>query len=202
MPANKTISDKPIDQLTKAEIDERKALTLHHLEEARKLWPGLLHMSEAERKQSPGKVLSVFAKPLGLLFAVLTPKKGEERSALAKAFDVLGEKDGGQDPERFETELLDTRLHRAEAQQEIVDALDALSRHMADDILDTGEKIMGPGLLALQLARTVAEASPAHASVLAPVLDAFRGLTKQARKAREQKREDAANNGAAKPGDK
>ena len=190
MPANKTISDKPIDQLTKAEIDERKALTLHHLEEIRKLWPGLRHMTEEDRKQSPGKVLSVFAGPLGLLFAALTPKKGEEQPAIAKAFDVLGEKDGGSDPERFEVELLDARLHRVQAEQEIVDALEGFSRHMADDILDAGEKVMGPGLLALQMARTVAEANPAHASLLAPVLDAFRSLTKQARKAREQKRAD------------
>lgn len=187
MPDKKQITIKPADLLTKQELDERVALTIHHLDEAMKLWPGLRHMSEAERKSSPGKALNAVAGPLGQLFAVLTPKKGQARPPIAKAFDVLGEKDGGKDPEVFEAELLDVRLHRAEAQQKIVDKLDEFSRHMADDVLDVGEKVMGPGLLALQLARTVAAASDEYASQLAPVLDAFRGMTKNARKARSEK---------------
>jgi hypothetical protein len=200
MPNKKNSTIEPADLLTKEELDERVAQTIRYLDEAMKLWPGLRRMTEAERKNSPGRALGVVTEPLRQLFAVLTPKKGQPRPAIAKAFDVLGAKDGGKDPEVFEAELLDLRLYRAQAQQKIVDKLDAFSRHMADDVLDLGEQVMGPGLLALQLARTVAAASAEYASALAPVLDAFRGLTKNARKARSEKA-----NGAkpvAKPADK
>lgn len=203
MPANKNNNSKPIDTLSKQEIDDRVTQTLQHLDEARKLWPGLRHMSEEDRKASAGKVLAVFAKPLGLLFGVLAQKKGQPRPAIAKAFDVLGAKDGGEDPEVFEAELLDVRLYRAQAEQKVVDALDDFGRHMADDVLDIGEKVMGPGLIALQMARTVAQASAEYASLLAPVLDGFRDLTKQARKARANKATaKGATAGADKPADK
>ncbi len=179
---------KDVDTLTKQEIDKLVANTLYHLEEAIKPWHGLRRMTEEERKASPGKALGVFAKPLALLFARLSAGPDGKRPSIAKAFDVLGAKDGGVDPERFEAELLDVRLYRAQAEQKIIEKLDEASRHFGDDVFDIGEMVMGPGLLAIELARTIAKTSDEYASVLAPVLDAFRGLTKPARKALEEKR--------------
>ncbi|AUX39884.1 uncharacterized protein SOCE26_012790 [Sorangium cellulosum] len=122
--------------------------------------------------------------PLGKLFAVLRPKEGKE-SALARSFHVLGDQDDGEDPERFEVELLERRLKRALAEQKVADALEDLARHLDNDVLATAETVIGPGLAALDLARTIARQNAAFRAVLAPVLDDFRAMTKQARKAKK-----------------
>ena len=59
-----------------------------------------------------------------------------------------------------------------------------LAKHfngLGDDALHTGAMVVAPGMMAIALPRTLAGSSAAHRSVLAPVLDAFRALTKAAR---------------------
>jgi hypothetical protein len=123
----------------------------------------------------------VLGPPLQSLFGVL-----RAQPQLAKAFDVLGDQDEGHDPEHFEAELLERRLARVQVQQKIADELEDLARHLDDDVLATGQSIVGPGLLALDLARTLSKGSLTFRSALAPVLDAFRELTKRARKGRAE----------------
>ena len=176
-----------IDDLTEQDLDDRLARTQALIAQILALWPGLVRLAEDERRTSAGQSLTTLASPLGALFAVLAPPN-QPVPAIAKAFDVLGAQDQGKDPESFEAALLARRLYRAEAEQKIVAALDALSRHFADDVINTGEMVVGPGLLALDLARSLAKAKPEFGSLLAPVLDGFRNMTKQARKRLEQKR--------------
>jgi hypothetical protein len=102
------------------------------------------HERSGAQEQPWQSALRVQQAAHAALFGALG-EEGWSAPAIAKAFDILGAKDGGKDPDVFEAELLDARLYRAEAQQKVVDQLDDFSRHMADDILDIGEKVMAPG---------------------------------------------------------
>jgi len=170
-----------IDQLSPAELAKREQETEAHLDAIRALWPGLEHLDEARRRTSPGRSLVLLGGPLAVLFGVL-----RQNPTLAKAFDVLGDQDEGEDPDHFEVELLDRRLVRARAEQKIADGLRDLARHMDDDALATAETVVVPGLRALELARTLSKGSAATRSLLYPVLDAFRQLTKRARKSKAE----------------
>lgn len=184
-------TEREIDELTRDELDERLTLTMHHVDEIRRLWPGMVRLPEIERRASMGRMLGQLGPQLRLLFDVLLEKDGEEPE-IAKLFHVLGGLDQGNDPERFEAELLARRLDRIEIEQRVGDALADLARHFADDVLNTGEMVIGPGLLALELARSVSKANPELRAVLAPALDAFRDLTRNARRRLAEQHADTA----------
>lgn len=181
MPKQPVQDPTDVDQLSSAQIEQRVEKTFEHIEAIKALWPGLERLEEARRTRSLGRSLTVMGPPLGKLFALLRPRDGKE-SALARSFHVLGDQDDGDDPERFEVELLERRLKRAVAEQKVADALEDLARHLDDDALATGEVVIGPGLAALDLARTIARQNATFRAILAPVLDDFRAMTKQARK--------------------
>ena len=174
--------EKTIDELTRDELDERVTETLRHLDAIRALWPGLVRLSTSERRSSMGRMLGQLAPQLRLLFEVLTAKQGEGAPAIAEVFDVLGAHDQGEDPTRFEADLLARRLDRVEAEQRVLAAVEDLGRHFGDDVLNTGEMVIGPGLLALELARSLSRSHAEHRAVLAPALDAFRDMTRNARR--------------------
>jgi len=197
MTSKKQPTATSIDELDSEQIAQRFEETMQHLDAVQGLWPDLRRKSEAERRRSLGRLLPHFAAPLRALFAALVARPGEPRPPIAAAFDLLGAQDHGQDPAQFEAELLARRLDRAEAEQKVADRLADMERHFSDDVLDTGDLAIGPGLLALELARTVAKANPQFQSILAPVLDGFRELTKSARRRLGEQR--AAKNGAAAP---
>ncbi|WP_437962728.1 hypothetical protein WME76_46735 (plasmid) [Sorangium sp. So ce119] len=181
MPKQPVQDPTDVDQLSSAQIEQRVEKTLDHIEAIRLLWPGLERLEEGRRKRSVGRSLGVLGPPLAKLFALLRPRDGKD-GALARSFHVLGDQDDGDDPERFEVELLERRLKRAVAEQKVADALEDLARHLDDDALATGEMVIGPGLAALDLARTIARQNATFRAILAPVLDDFRAMTKQARK--------------------
>ncbi|WP_437280105.1 hypothetical protein WME90_05955 [Sorangium sp. So ce375] len=184
MPKQPVQDPTDVDQLSAAQIEERVEKTLQHIEAIQALWPGLERLEEGRRTRSVGRSLGVLGPPLAKLFALLRPKDGKD-SPLARSFHVLGDQDDGDDPERFEVELLERRLKRALAQQKVADALEDLARHLDDDVLATAETVIGPGLAALDLARTIARQNATFRAILAPVLDDFRAMTKQARKGKK-----------------
>jgi hypothetical protein len=173
-------SPHDIDDLTAAEITARSTETEKHIEAIRALWPGLQRLEEAERSVSKGRNLGVFTAPLRQLFKILK-NKGAKEAELANHFNALGDEDFGADPEKFEPELLERRMLRVEAEQKIQATLDDLQRHFADDVLHTGNQVMVPGLLALALASTLSATNKTYKSLLAPVIDALREMTKAAR---------------------
>lgn len=189
---------KDIDELTEQEIVARYTETMTLIGSARALWPGLTRLEESERSTSAGRNVGLFSKPFRLLFGLLLPKDGQA-SELAKYFDALGDVDHGEDPEKFEPELLVRRLTRVEYEQKIQVELDDLQRHFADDVLHTGNLVMEPGLLALAMARTLSATNKAYRSTLAPLLDALREMTKRARASAAQKRATKKDEGAPKP---
>jgi hypothetical protein len=176
-----------VDDLTAEQLTENLRQTRLHLEAIRALWPGLRRLEEKERKVSLGRNLAQLGAPLRTLFTLLLTRDGEA-APIASVFDVLGDQDGGDDPDHFEPALLLRRLDRAEAQSKLVDEIEALRRDLADDVLATGESVILPGLLALNLARSVAKGNAAYRSALRSVLDTFRGMTKAALRGRAEKR--------------
>ncbi len=170
-----------VDELTHDQIAERLKETRAHVEAIRALWPGLVKLEEKERRISIGRSVTQLAAPLRELFTLLLPKNGKP-PAIAAVFDILGDQDQGEDPEHFEPALLLRRLDRVEAENAVVQELDALGRDLRDDVLATGETVVVPGLLALNLAKSVSKGNPTYRSALRSVLDAFREMTKRARK--------------------
>lgn len=191
--------DKDIDDLGSDELRERAAVTFQCIEVIKKLWPKLIRLPEGDRRLSAGRNVGRLGAPLRLLFTTLTTKPGEKETALAKAFHLLGAQDHGDDPEHFEPELLTRRLDRVETEQKILDGLEDLARHFGDDVLNTGELVLGPGMLALELARTLAKTHTDFRTQLAPVFDALGEMTKHARRRLAAKRaEDEAREKAKK----
>ncbi|MEP7124964.1 MAG: hypothetical protein ABJE95_28805 [Byssovorax sp.] len=173
-------SPHDIDDLSAEEIAARKAQTDVHVQAIRDLWPNLQRLEEIDRTSSGGKNLSSFVPALLQLFAILRGKDPKEVE-LASQFNALGDEDFGDDPEKFEPELLERRILRVAAEQKIQASLDDLQRHFADDVLHTGNQVMAPGLLALALARTLSATNKKYKSLLAPVIDKLREMTKAAR---------------------
>lgn len=187
---------KPVDQLTEAQIDELHADTLEELEILRSRWRGLVQLSDKERGAHVGKSLVMLTPALSALFTAMLPnkrddaKQAEKRAAFAKSFDAYGDKDAGEDPERFEADLLLRRMHRVKAQQEIADKLTEFGRLLGDDVLHTSEMVLIPGQHALDMGRSLENS--AYGSFLVPVFDALRSLTKAARARLTQLRAEAA----------
>lgn len=187
MPSNPKKPDpKNLDDLTPEEIDHRLAETLIHIDALKALWPDLTGLPTDERRKSAGRVLHNLAPALRALFDALLTRDGQE-TPLAAHFHVLGDADSGVDPERFEVALLARRLHRIQAEQQVQQELEKLARNLGDDILSTGERIVTPGRLALDLARSIAQGNSAYRSVLTPMFDALSKLTSRARKKASQK---------------
>ncbi len=108
----------------------------------------------------------------------------ETRVKLCNVFDAtLGEEDHGLRKDQFEAGLLAARLERVKAQYEIAEELKTLSKLFSDDALGLGSQVAGPGLLGVNLAKSLASGSAAFRSLLAPLLDALREMTRAARDA-------------------
>lgn len=183
------------DDFSLDELAARREQALEHIRKARALWPGLVRLPSREREGNLGKLVAQIGPPLRLLFEELTSDAGdgaeqrEAKAALTAIFDAsLGGQDHGKDSRRFEIELLTRRLARVAMEQEIVAELEDLRQHFADDVLHTGELVIGPGLQALELARVLAGTNPTYRSMLARMLDKLGEMTKRARQRQQEAR--------------
>jgi hypothetical protein len=175
------------DDFTSQDISGHLAATLQLRVNAEAQWPGLVSLQESDRSGNVGKLVARLAPALRALFGALTPVAGEAaavsatKNKLAAVFNAaLGDADQGKDPGVFEVDLMVRRLDRIEAQQQIVAKLGALQKAFADDIINTGELVVGPGLKAMDIAKSVSGNADFH-SLLAPVINALGDLTKAAR---------------------
>ena len=193
---------KPVDQLSREQLDALFHDTVDQLAVLRNRWRGLVQLTDKQRENHPGRSLGTQIPALSALFTILQPNKHDNedtaktRAKLARQFDAFGDKDGGVDPEVFEPELLDTRLHRIALQQKVADELGKLSRLMSDDVLHTSEILQIAGSSALDMVRTLSSGNATYSQMLAPVMNALRDLTKAARSKLAQLR-DAATVAAA-----
>ena len=156
------------------------------------LYPEARNMLTDERRRSLGRLVYRHAALYGQLFQVI------EVSKVRAAFDALGAKDDGEDPNRFETEVLQARLARVAHLSAVSTALRTLADRLDDEALHVGASTALPAILALELARVIAKSNETFRGAIAPVLDGFSAMTVSARRALAAAREgDAA---AADPG--
>jgi hypothetical protein len=197
------------DDFTLPLIATHLASTLQLIVSAEAQWPGLVSLITTERTGNLGKLIALLDPSLRALFDALTPVQGEaptttaSKKKLASVFNTaLGDQDQGKDPAVFEVDLLVRRLTRIEASQKIVDALDALRKRFADDMLNTGAMVVEPGLKALEVARGIADSNAEFRSLMAPVTNSLGDMTKAARLAQAEARAEAkAQKAAAKTAD-
>lgn len=190
-----------LDALSPDELRERHEQTLKHIAAIKALWPGLTQLPKKDRQRHPGRIAASMEKPFYMLFGLLMPRSKEEIKKLSKEeqeqeaqrqkmiemFNTsLGEEDAGLDGERFEAELLLRRLDRMNKQWQISESLGELARLLDDDALHTGGMVASPGLAALDLVRSLTRNNATFRSLLAPVLDALREMTKAARAKAEE----------------
>jgi hypothetical protein len=183
------------DDFTSQQISEHLASTLQLIVSAEANWPGLVSLVGTERTGNLGKLITLLDPALRGLFEALTPVDGEApaktatKKKLAAVFDAaLGGQDQGKDPGVFEVDLLVRRLTRIKASQQIVEALDALRKLFADDILNTGAMVVEPGLKAIDVARGIADSNAEFKSLLAPLTNSLSEMTKGARQAQAEAR--------------
>lgn len=202
MPGNKTTQPQTpanhvviADDFTEEQIIQHRDAAIQHVVEAEAQWPGMVSLVGGERNGNLGKLIAQLDPALRGLFAALTPVPGEDaaktasKKKLAAIFNAaLGDQDHGKDPGVFEVELLVRRLSRIEAEQKIVDKLEAIRQVFADDILNTGAMVVEPGLKALGVARGIADSNPEFRSLLAPLTNALGDMTKAARQAQSEAR--------------
>lgn len=171
--AHASILTMPLDELRERVM---KALALWKQIEA--LLPGGVVLTEAERKNSLGRLRDGESGHLLTILAVC-----EKYPAL---FASLADLDEGTDPTRFETELLRDRLLRAEALEPLVTALsDAKIVAVSDTLLHLRDLARAPISEAYAIAKTIAKTSAPVSSMLAPVLDFYRGLAARAAASRK-----------------
>ena len=144
-------------------------------------------------------MVALLSPSLRALFAALVlvagedPTRAQAKKALRVIFDAsLGAVDHGKDDAVFEVDLLVCRLARIEAEQKILAQLDTLRKNVADDILNTSELLVEPGLKALDVARTHSNTNETFHSLLAPLIDTMSNMTKAARVAAAEARAGAA----------
>lgn len=194
---------KSVDSLSKEELVQLGEDTIHSIKALRARWVGLVRLNDKQRENHQGRLLGPQIPALTALFDTLLPhehdddKTAKKRAQLASHFDAFGEKDGGVDPEKFEVELLQRRLHRIAVQQKLAEELSAMGRLLADDVLHTSEMLRLAGQSAFDMTHTLAAGNSTYAQLLAPVQNALRDMTKAARNRLAQIREEADSAAAA-----
>ncbi len=189
------MTDKTKTQVHPLTDEERLAKTREHINAIEALWTPLGSLESKQRQNHAGTRFLAMLKPVTTLFDVLArptltgalteAQKADEaaRKKLRDSFDVLGAADGGKDDERFEVELLQGRVAKVRAMQEIGTALGGLSRRFLDEGLIQAGLAFGPSKLALDHVRTLTQASDRFRALLSGVTDSLRDMTAAAQAA-------------------
>jgi hypothetical protein len=145
------------------------------LTQIQQAFPPLVSLSAELRKTSTGRFRDGEDEALAaiLAFAVAYPE----------FFKVLGNKDFGNNPAVFETELLGDRLAKRDLVAGFLADLDALQVKLSDTILKIGAVVRTPLLLAYTIARPIAEKGTTEMqTALAPAVSFYGNIAAKALK--------------------
>jgi hypothetical protein len=158
--------------LPPSELDQRVAEAIKLLARARSLLPGLQRLSDEER-------------------AHLAPLREGEDSALLStlraaelrpgAFQSLADRDGGRDPETFETGYLRELLRKRAALAELHRALTPFAQAASDAVLGLGAEVKEPALAAYRIASSLREGDPAVREALRPASEFYAAIAARSR---------------------
>jgi len=184
----KTAGARSIDEMPVEALRERVGQARALLAQILALFPGLVMLTEADRRDSDGRV-----------------RGDDERDALSAVLDAvderpevfacLADKDHGVDDGRVETELLRERLERQECRSDLGDVLAPLTQAVEDTALVQGERCKPVILAAYQIARPVAKHDPALRTKLAPAVDYYSAIARKGARTRAASKAKPANDG-------
>ena len=166
--------------LSRAEIEKRIAKSIAHLDAIEALLPGLVALTDDERRTSEGRFRT--GEPAALA-AVL-----DVADAYPGSFTVLADKDGGKDPKTFETDFLRDALVRTVALDKLATDLEALARDVRDTQLRIGGATRRTMLAAYEIAKPLAKHDDAVRTKLAVALDFYSAPARQGAKTRAEKK--------------
>lgn len=161
------------------ELEDRVARAKQLFGEIEQLLPGLVTMTEDDRRHSEGKLRDGEADALTAVIDVADQHP--------QYFAALADKDGGVDPKTFETDLLRGHLARRKLLGSVAVAAAELTAPLGDTVLMLGEQVRPVLLAAYQIAKPIAVADEKLRSRLAPALDFYGKIGRRGAETRAKK---------------
>lgn len=166
-----SVLDMPLDEL---ESRVGQAGTL--MKQAFALFPGLLVLTDEERRYSNGR----FRNGEGQMYLTIL----SVMEAFPTFFEGLADLDQGVDPTKVETPLLRDRLQRAEILARLLDPAGQLGG-MSDTVLHLRSLVRDPVKEAYGIAKSMAKTNTKLKSMLAPVIDFYAAIARAAAESRK-----------------
>jgi hypothetical protein len=166
-----TVFDMPLDEL-ESRVVQADAL----MKQAYDLFPGLLVMTDEERKYTNGRVKNGEGPMFLVILSVM--------EAFPAFFEGLADLDQGVDPTKVETALMRDRIQRAELLARLLGSSDKLGA-MADTVLHLRGLVREPIREAYGIAKSMAKTNQKLSSMLAPVLNFYAAIARTAAAARK-----------------
>lgn len=165
-----TVFNMPIEKLRM-----NVPLALDHLDQIKVLLPGMLTLTNEDRKNASkfrdGETRGFYDL---LQFAIASPQY----------FDGLADRDQGHDPTRFEPELIRDRLQRRDLLAQFAVPAEDLSTKASDSVLHLGE-LTKPVLSAIYgIARALSKHNEVVRSSIAKLIDFYSGVARRAAETR------------------
>jgi hypothetical protein len=161
-----------IFKLPLAELERRVARAEKLIAELRTLLPGLVSLSEEERKFSQGRMRTDESKALRHILDAVDIEPSY--------FKSLADDDEGLHTDHFETELLRERLDRRALLRRISDQLGDLHYGVDDTILTLGALVRPVALAAYRIAKTLAHTDARLRRAIAPAVAFYSGPSRAA----------------------
>ena len=175
-PANETGKDHVAGHSAPLTLEQRVALSLGYIQALSALWPDLVALTDDQRRASNGRLASRYVGALETLFTVASTPP------YAPAFALLGNTEGKVDGGTFDPAALLDEIQGIAALRKVSIAVKKLDALIDDDLMHRGEKVVEPGLAALDLARSLARSNAHFRAKIATSLNEFKSMTARARR--------------------
>lgn len=183
-PSWSTVLDMPLGELS-SRVGQADTL----IQQALALFPGLLTMTDQERRISNGR----FRHGEGKMYLTVL----DVMEAFPAFFEGLADLDEGVDPTKVETPLMRDRLQRAEILAGLLDPAGKLGG-VSDTVLHLRSLVRDPLKEAYGIAKSMAKTQAKLRSMLAPVIDFYAALARAAAESRKANEEASAKADAGK----
>lgn len=175
-PANETGKDNVAGHSAPLTLEQRVALSIGYIQALSALWPDLVALTDDQRRASNGRLASRYVGALETLFTVASTPP------YAPAFALLGNTEGKVDGGTFDPAALLDEIQGIAALRKVSIAVKKLDALIDDDLMHRGEKVVEPGLAALDLARSLARSNAHFRAKIATSLNEFKSMTARARR--------------------
>ena len=183
------VSGETIFTMSTAELARRVNKVEALLAEIRAQLPGLVTMTEEERRHCDGRLRDGESDAFAAVLATA--------DADPQYFESLADKDGGVDPETFETDFLRDRLARRETLAGVASAVGAMQTQLSDTVLWLGGEVRPVLLVAYRIAKSISTTDAKVRARLAPAIDFFAKIARRSAATRQATRKPGMTDAAA-----